>query len=303
MADQPVAIDGIDDPSQVRVMLYASGRPIHAPLDAVSDVTIPASIHAAPSKAVPVDADEFGIADSAAGFSLAKLTWANLKEGMRAFFYGANKVTPVDGDVFGMLDSTTSFSPKYSTWAQIKAVLKTYFDTLYVALTGNQTVAGIKTFSSIPVLSGGAIAFPATQVPSAGANDLDDYEEGALTPALTFVGGNTGITYVRQGGRYTKIGNLVTVNFEVFLSSKGSSTGAAAITGLPFTPSATAGDYSTNAPWFTGMTGLTGVLIGIVNLGVPSVSLNQTSATGITAITDATFTNSSRIICSFTYHV
>jgi hypothetical protein len=33
-----------------------------------------------------------------------------------------------------------------------------YFDTLYVALTSAQTVAGVKTFSSIPILSGGAIS-------------------------------------------------------------------------------------------------------------------------------------------------
>lgn len=41
--------------------------------------------HAAASKAVPADADELPITDSASAFSLKKLTWANLKAALRAF--------------------------------------------------------------------------------------------------------------------------------------------------------------------------------------------------------------------------
>jgi hypothetical protein len=81
----------------------------------------------------------------------------------------------------------------------------------------------------------GLIAFPATQVTSADANTLDDYEEGTWTPALTFGGGSTGITYSVQLGRYTKIGRIVHVQFRITLSAKGSSTGAAVLNGLPFT--------------------------------------------------------------------
>jgi hypothetical protein len=36
MADQPIAIDEITDPTQVRVMLYQSGQQVHAPLDQIS---------------------------------------------------------------------------------------------------------------------------------------------------------------------------------------------------------------------------------------------------------------------------
>ena len=86
-----------------------------------------------------------------------------------------------------------------------------------------------------PALNG--ITFPASQVPSASANTLDDYEEGTWTPTLTFGGGATGITYSGRGGRYTKIGDLVTVSGFLFLSSKGSSTGTAVIGNVPFTAS------------------------------------------------------------------
>lgn len=62
---------------------------------------------------------------------------------------------------------------------------------------------------------------------------FDDYEEGTWTPVLVFGVGSTGITYTTQQGRYTKLGRTVTIRFEINLSSKGSSTGEASITGLP----------------------------------------------------------------------
>ena len=47
-------------------------------------------------------------------------------------------------------DSVDSYKPKWWTFANIKANLKSYFDPIYVALTGNQTITGVKTFSSLP---------------------------------------------------------------------------------------------------------------------------------------------------------
>ena len=77
-------------------------------------------------------------------------TWKTVldDEGIHA---STSKTTPVDADEVSILDSASSYSLKKLTWANIKATLKTYFDTLYVALAGDQTVAGIKTFSSFPV--------------------------------------------------------------------------------------------------------------------------------------------------------
>lgn len=49
---------------------------------------IAAEIHAATSKATPVDADELGLVDSAAANGLKKLTWANLKATLFAYFQG-----------------------------------------------------------------------------------------------------------------------------------------------------------------------------------------------------------------------
>jgi hypothetical protein len=89
--------------------------------------------------------------------------------------------------------------------------------------------------AAAPAASGSGITFPATQSASTDVNTLDDYEEGTWTPVLSFGGGSVAITYTFQTGYYTKIGNTVTVQYCIFLSNKGTSTGNCLISGLPFT--------------------------------------------------------------------
>lgn len=85
--------------------------------------------------------------------------------------------------------------------------------------------------------AGGQVKFPATQNPSSDANTLDDYEEGlsGWTPGVGGSGGQTGQVYTLQLGNYLKIGKFVYVNYAVVLSTLGTITGNAIITGLPFT--------------------------------------------------------------------
>ena len=80
---------------------------------------------------------------------------------------------------------------------------------------------------------GSGIQFPATQVASANANTLDDYEEGTFTP--TAFGATTAgtTTYNGQNGYYTKIGRQVTASLYVSYSSM-TGTGTLKIGGLPF---------------------------------------------------------------------
>jgi len=63
---------------------------------------------------------------------------------------------------------------------------------------------------------------------------LSWYEEGAWTPTLSFGGASVGIIYGTQTGKYTRIGNRVFFNLIIILTSQGSSTGGASISGLPF---------------------------------------------------------------------
>jgi hypothetical protein len=67
------------------------------------------------------------------------------------------------------------------------------------------------------------------------ANKLDDYEEGTWTPTLTGAGSNPTVSYSTQLGKYTKIGNAVTVYFQCFTSSVSGGSGRLRISGLPFT--------------------------------------------------------------------
>lgn len=87
----------------------------------------------------------------------------------------------------------------------------------------------------------GHVGFLATQDASAGANDLDDYEEGSWTPTLqdSSFSDAEGQAYVSQLGQYTKIGRLVTFSAFLHLSSIGTLTAGdpAYLAGLPFTVS------------------------------------------------------------------
>lgn len=95
------------------------------------------------------------------------------------------KTTPVDADTMPLIDSAASNALKKVTWANIKATLKTYFDTLYVALTGDQTIAGVKTFSS-------RVATAIVRATSAAGLRLEE-DSGALGVFVQDSTGNVGI--------------------------------------------------------------------------------------------------------------
>lgn len=95
---------------------------------------------------------------------------------------------------------------------------------------GNIFSAAANEFQEILKVDKG-IQFPATQIASANANTLDDYEEGAWVPAD---GSGAGLSFTVRDPTYTKIGKLVVVEFYVRYPTTASGS-AAIITGLPFT--------------------------------------------------------------------
>ena len=71
-----------------------------------------------------------------------------------------------------------------------------------------------------------------------GTNILGNYiNRTAWTPQLKFGGGTTGITYFERSGYYSRIGNVTALTMLFTLTSKGTSTGAATVTGFPLSTS------------------------------------------------------------------
>ena len=101
-------------------------------------------------------------------------------------------------------------------------------------MVNNSTKWVIDTNGNLIAEGGGGIVLGNNSY--AAANELDDYEEGTFTPLLKFSGATTGIVQSSNytTGWYTKVGNLVNFGFILILSNKGSASGSAQITGLPF---------------------------------------------------------------------
>jgi hypothetical protein len=126
---------------------------------------------------------------------------------------------------------------------------------------------------------------------------LNDYEVGTWTPTITFGGSSTGITYIASGqiGTYTKIGNLVTIRAYIGLSNKGSSTGAARIANLPFTPPNTLNQYWAGSLGVT-VVSYTGYPWATTLHGINGISIKQTTEAGSSSnLTDANFANTSEV--------
>ena len=141
--------------------------------------------------------------------------------------------------------------------------------------TGTMVVSG-----TTPSLNG--ITFPATQVASADANTLDDYEEGTFTPnqgaGLTVVGSFS------SSGQYTKIGRVVTVR-----ASLSGSTSVAI-------PSAD-GILFTNLP-FAVIDRTPGVAVNIAHTAGITLSTSST-----TAFSCGTLAAAATIYVTYTYQV
>jgi hypothetical protein len=127
--------------------------------DGTGNITVIApGTHAATNKATPVDADEFPLADSAAGFVLKRTLWSDIKTGLTTLFNslytakntaitGATK-TKVTYDSKGLVtagtDATQDDIGDGSTYKQYSATDKTKLAGIAIGATANDTDANLK---------------------------------------------------------------------------------------------------------------------------------------------------------------
>ena len=132
------------------------------------------------------------------------------------------------------------------------------------------------------------------------ANKLEDYEEGTFTPTVTFGGNSAGQVYGVRTGLYTKIGQTVTVQLYFTLTAKGTSTGNAKITGMPFACKGgyaySAGSLHLNAVSFTGFPQ------AYNTVSSTKVTLGETTDAGVfSPLNNTNFANYSGVIFTATY--
>lgn len=138
-----------------------------------------------------------------------------------------------------------------------------------------------------------------------GTNVLGAYTAAtSWTPALAFGGGTSGITYTIQSGRYVIIGKIAIVTLSLQISSKGTSTGAATITGFPLTTASLAQNCPV-ALWnqiaFTGSQSQP-----IFNIAGSTSTFNAFqcgNGTNYASLTDANFGAGSNLTGNFVLHL
>jgi len=112
----------------------------------------------------------------------------------------------------------------------------------------------VKTGNLVISTSGNGIDFSATA--GTGTSELfDDYEEGTWTPVAASANGDASVTTSVSSANYTKIGNVVYFNCYISMNVTSVGTGAARITGLPFTNNGGYTAFTSVHETFAGSTG------------------------------------------------
>lgn len=128
---------------------------------------------------------------------------------------------------------------------------------------------------------------------------LDWYEEGSFTPVLKFGGASVGIAYAVQVGKFTRKGNRVSGNFEIVLTNRGSSTGSATISGIPYSNGS--GAIVPVVTYSAEFTGVSGNPAGYISTSSSDVTFYQTGSGS--PLDKANFTSNAQLCVYFDLQV
>lgn len=154
---------------------------------------------------------------------------------------------------------------------------------------------------------GGGLVLP--NASNTDATVLDWYEEGSFTPSLDFSGVSTGITYAHREGRFTRVGNLVTIWISVWLSNRGSGSGVAYLRGLPFAVSVAPSFGGTffaiksNYGTFSGLSGEPSVRVEHGSTVMALLHTTSAAANYQNSMTNTNFDNATGFVINGTYRV
>lgn len=162
---------------------------------------------------------------------------------------------------------------------------------------GGLTLAGA--WANLNVI-GGALVGGALSNTATGLIKVDISPFNALNtwvPTVSFGGASVGVTYSLQAGGYQVLGNKVFCEFQITLTSKGSSTGFLAIGGLPFAPNVApfGGGGGGMVNFTANMAALTAAPITMAMGGGTTVNLYQQTATGVATVTEGNVTNTAQL--------
>ena len=238
---------------------------------------------------------------SSSGLTLTPTSNVNINVSSSTLAFGAGSVSLPSITTSG--DTNTGL---YFPAADTIGFTEGGVEAMRINSSGNlQTLGTISVGAATPSTSGAGITFPATQSASSDANTLDDYEEGTWTAAFVPASGSITISTSFNTGRYTKVGRLVTVNLHARFTSVSSPSGSLAITGLPFTSSAT-GQQDRNAGAVAAIAVTTSAtpMTAYITNGVTQMTLTGFVAASGGYADAATYINaSSELYITITYYV
>lgn len=172
----------------------------------------------------------------------------------------------------------------------------------FTLLGNSSTGSGSVVLSTSPTLTTPNIGAATATSINFGGSSLSVYTTGTFVPVLSFGGGSTGITYSTQAATYTTIGNITYFTINIALTSKGSSTGAATISGLPTASSSTyiniCRTMVQNLSFLT-----TNDVVALIPVSSTSISLvNQVNNNVTTNYTNTQFSNTTTVYINGFYY-